>query len=45
MLVDLYVVIREEEKGTPFMGCFSCAFAFWSYFRAWSSFKKKLQKP
>jgi len=23
MLIDLYVVIREEQKGVPCMGCFS----------------------
>jgi len=28
MLVDFYAIIREEEKGVPCMGCFSCAFAF-----------------
>ena len=43
MLVDLYGVIREKEKGVPRTGCFSCAFAFGSYFRVWSSYKKKLK--
>jgi len=42
MLVFLYAVIREMEKGVPFMGCFWCAFAFGSYFRVWSSYKKNL---
>jgi len=40
MLVVFYAVIREKEKGVPCMGCFSCAFAFGSYFRVWSSYKK-----
>jgi len=42
MLVDFHAVIREEEKGVLGLcrGCFSCAFAFGSYFRVWSSYKK-----
>jgi len=40
MLVVLYAVIREKENGVPCMWCFSCAFAFGSYFRVWSSYKK-----
>jgi len=40
MLVVLYAVIREKEKRLPCVGCFSCAFAFGSYFRVWSSYKK-----
>jgi len=44
MLVVLYASIREKEKGVPCMGCFSCAFAFRSCFRVWSSYKKP-KKP
>jgi len=40
MLVDLYAVMRKKEKGVPCMGCFSRAFAFGSYFRVWSLYKK-----
>ena len=40
MLVDLYVVIRKKEKRVPCVRCFSCAFAFGSYFHVWSSYKK-----
>ena len=32
MLVVFYAVIPEKQKGVPYMGCFSCAFAFGSYF-------------
>jgi len=46
MLVDLYAVIREKENGVQYrpMGCFSCAFAFGSYFRVWSSYQKNRKK-
>jgi len=40
MLLVLYAVIHEKEKGyVPCMGCFSCAFAFGSYFRVWYLYK------
>jgi len=39
MLVVLYAVIHEKEKGVPRMGCFSFACAFGSYFRVWSLYK------
>jgi len=39
MLVVLYAVIHEKEKGIPYMGCFSCDCAFGSYFRVWSLYK------
>jgi len=39
MIVVLYAVIHEKKKGVPCMGCFSCAFAFGSYFRVWSLYK------
>ena len=43
MLIDLYAVIREKEKGVPCMACFPCAFSG-SYFHIWSSYKKP-KKP
>jgi len=42
MLVVLYAVIRENEKGVPCMECFSCDFG--SYFRVWSFEASKTEK-